>query len=197
MTTKRKNQDQEPQRVEADAATASEVPPDEAVAEQPSAAEAAAAPESRVAELEDKLLRARAELKNVQRRAAVERSEALRFGNAELMRSLLGVVDDLERSLAASRETTDVASLVAGVQLIYDNMMKAMRDHGLEEIVAKDQPFDPNVHEAMLQQPSEDRPPGTVVDEIARGYKLHDRVLRPTKVVVAREADVPGTDNAG
>ncbi|MFQ5494081.1 MAG: nucleotide exchange factor GrpE [Phycisphaerae bacterium] len=145
--------------------------------------------QARVEKLEDSLLRARADLQNQQRRAAVERSQAVRFGNAELMRSLLGVLDDFERCLAAGEETGGDDH---GVKLIYENLRQALVAQGLETIDALHQPFDPSVHEAMMQRPSDDHPAGTVVEQLAGGYRLHDRVLRPAKVVVATRSKRDG-----
>lgn len=146
-------------------------------------------PEVRIEQLEEKLARARAELQNAQRRHGVERAQAIRYANAEVMKSLLGVIDDFERSLAAAEDSDNLQAVVDGVRLVYDNLTKALRDHGLTLIPALHEPFDPEVHEAMLQQPSADFPSGTVLNEVAKGYRLHDRVVRPSKVIVSKEPD--------
>jgi molecular chaperone GrpE len=145
--------------------------------------------EAKVASLEDSLLRAKADYQNLQRRLTIERGEAVRYANAELMKSLLGVMDDFERSLDAAKNTDQVDALVDGVRLVYDNFMKALTSHGLQPIKALHQAFDPHVHEAMMQQPSADFSPGTVIDEVTKGYQLHDRVLRPTRVVVSKAVE--------
>jgi len=122
--------------------------------------------------------------------AAVTRAwtdKAIRFANADLMRSLLVVVDGLQRSLDAAANSSNLQAVFDGVRLVYDDLMKALGAHGLEPIEAHRKPFDPNVHEALMQQPSADAPAGTVLEEIARGYRLRERVLRPAKVVVAQE----------
>lgn len=143
-----------------------------------------------IEKLEDSLLRARADYQNLQRRAAIERSEAIRFANAALMKSLLGVIDDFERSLASSSTSGEREAVVDGVRLVYQNLMKALRDQGLETIVALHKPFDPSVHEAIMQQPSADHEAGTVMEELAKGYRLCERVLRPAKVIVSKAVDV-------
>ena len=148
----------------------------------------------KVAELEDRLLRAKADFQNLQRRTAIERSEAIRYANAELMKSLVGVLDDFERSLAAGVEATDVASVLDGERLIHENFRKALVDHGLELIRALHEPFDPSIHEALMQRPSDDHPPGTVLEEVAKGYRLRDRVLRPTRVIVSKADHTPDSD---
>ena len=149
--------------------------------------------ETRVAELEDSLLRAKADFQNLQRRAAVERSEAIRYGNADLMRSLLGAIDDFERSLAAAESSENYESVIEGVRLVHANLVKALNDHGLETIEALHEPFDPNIHEALMRQPSSVHEPGTVVEQIAKGYRLRDRVVRPAKVIVAAAPDTATT----
>jgi len=140
-------------------------------------------------ELEDALLRAKADYQNFQRRSAIERADAVRFANADVMRSVVGVIDDLERSLEAAKTSDNLGAVVDGVQLVYDNLQKALQAHGLERIEALHQPFDPNVHQAMLQQPTDDHPAGMVIEEIAPGYRLRDRVLRPAKVIVSKAVD--------
>ncbi len=148
---------------------------------------------ARVEKLEDSLLRAKADYQNLLRRSTTERGDAIRYANTELMRSLLVVVDDFERSLTAADASKNLAAVVEGVRLVYDNLRKALRDHGLEAIDALHKPFDPSVHEALMQQPSADHPPGTVVEQVATGYRLRDRVVRPAKVVVSRapKIDLP------
>ncbi len=153
--------------------------------------------QTKVNKLEDSLLRAKADYQNFLRRSAADRSMAIRYANAELMKSLLSVMDDFERSLEAARESHNLQAVVEGVQLVYDNLLKAMRAQGLERIAALHEPFDPNFHEAMMQQPSQDFPSGTVLEEVAKGYRLHDRVLRPTKVVVARTPEDHATQPEG
>lgn len=145
--------------------------------------------QGRVASLEDSLLRARADYQNLQRRGAQELGDAVRYANAELILSLLGVLDDFERSLEAAKSSDTPASVADGVRLIYDNLMKVLQAHGLELIDAVGKPFDPHVHEAMMQQPSADHPPGTVTAELAKGYLLRERVLRPARVVVSKVPD--------
>ena len=152
--------------------------------------------QARIDALEDNLLRARADYQNLQRRSAVQRSEVVLYANAALMKSLLSVLDDFTRSLAAAESSENLEALIDGVRLVYENFVNALRAQGLEPIEALHRPFDPNVHEAMMQRPCEDHPPGTVVDEVARGYRLWDRVLRPAKVVVSKAAEVERCDTA-
>ncbi len=145
-----------------------------------------AAMEAQIGRLEDALVRSKADYQNLQRRAATESIQTIRYGNAELFKGLLSVVDDFERALAAAEATENPDAVVQGVRMVYENLTKALVAQGLETIVALHQPFDPSIHEALMQQPSADHPAGTVIEEVARGYRLHDRVLRPSKVVVSK-----------
>ncbi len=143
----------------------------------------------RVSVLEESVLRAKADYQNIQRRVTIERTEAIQFANADLMKSLLAVLDDFERSIQSADAGDDPAAVLQGIRLVYDNFRKGLTDHGLECIDAAYKPFDPHLHEAMMQQPTDDHEPGTVINEIAKGYKLRDRVIRPAKVVVSKAAD--------
>jgi molecular chaperone GrpE len=115
-------------------------------------------------------------------------AETTRYANASLIQSLLGVLDDFERTLEHG-EATEASTVLQGVKISYDRFMKVLTDHQVERIEATGKPFDPRYHEAMMQQPAEGAEPGTVLQELQRGYKLHDRVLRPTKVIVAGEPE--------
>ena len=149
--------------------------------------------EARAGSLENALLRAKADFANLQRRAANERSEYLRYANAELIKSLLGVLDDLERSVAAVESGENAAALADGVRLVHANLKKTLAGAGLESIDAAGRPFDPALHEALVHQPTDEAPDGTVIHEIAKGYKLHDRVLRPARVAVAKAKAGPAS----
>ncbi len=157
----------------------------------PSAATVDAGPElqTKVEKLEDSLLRARADLQNAQRRASADRLDAVRYANAELMKSLVQVVDDFERALSTADRTKESRAFFEGMQLVYQNLTKALAEHGLETVDAMNQPFDPALHEALMQKPTAQHPAGTVIEQAAKGYRLRDRVIRPARVVVAKPAD--------
>jgi len=165
---------------------------------QPPAASAAndvAALHQEIAELRDKNLRLLAELQNQQKRFMREREEALRYAEAELARELLVVLDDLERTLAAATNTPDVATLTDGVRIVYEHFLKVLKRCHIEPIEAVGRPFDPAFHEALLQQPSAEYPAGTVVAELARGYRMRERLLRPSRVIVSSGAPpAPGAE---
>jgi len=138
-----------------------------------------------VAEWKDKYLRALAEQQNAMRRAANERDDSIRFANAGLLRSLLEVVDDFDRAMDAAQQAETAAGVVDGVKLVQEKLAKFLRDQNVEPIEAQGAMFDPGQHEALLQQPSAEHAAGTVIQQVQRGYRLRDRVLRPAKVIVA------------
>lgn len=146
--------------------------------------------QARVDSLEDSLLRVKAESQNIQRRAAAERSEAIRFANAELIKALIPVLEDFDRTLAAA-DASD-SSILEGTRLVHANLMKAMSDFGLEPIEAAGKAFDPSIHEALMHQPTDEIPPGQVLEQVTRGYRLRERVLRPARVIVSKAVDQGG-----
>jgi len=136
---------------------------------------------------EDELLRAVAELTNVNRRRKQEMDTIVQYAEEDLVRNLLPVLDDLDRALQASKDR-EHDSLGRGVALVRERLWKVLEKEGLEEIDAMGKPFDPELSEAVAQAPS-DRPVDTVVEVVARGYKFKGRVIRHAQVVVARAGE--------
>ncbi len=147
-------------------------------------------------DLRDKNLRLLAEVQNAGKRAEREKQESLRYAEADFAKDLLQVLDDLERTLQAAQTAADPQALAQGVRMVHDHFLKVLRARHIVPIDAAGQPFDPAHHEALLQQPSEEHPAGTVMQEVARGYKMHERVLRPTRAIVS-SGPGPGAQNAG
>jgi len=137
----------------------------------------------------DRLLRTTADLENFKKRAARERQEAIRFANASLFEKLIPALDNLDMALTAANnaEGDSVESLKAGITMIHTQLKNALAEAGLEEIDAANQPFDPNLHEAVSQEESAQTPEGHVVRQLRKGYRLRDRLIRPASVVVARK----------
>jgi len=137
----------------------------------------------------DRLLRATADLENFKKRAARERQDAIRFANASLFEKLIPALDNFDMALAAAQnaEGGSVESLKAGITMIHTQLKNALAEAGLEEIDAANQPFDPNLHEAVSQEESAETPEGQVVRQLRKGYKLRERLIRPASVVVARK----------
>ena len=135
--------------------------------------------------LHDLLLRKTAEFDNFRKRTERERSEFARRAAEDLLRDLLPLVDDLERALAVASETADGESYRTGVELIHRQLLELLRKRGVTPVAAVGEPFDPTLHEAVAQEPSDEHPEGTVVREFRRGYLLGDRLLRAAMVIVS------------
>jgi molecular chaperone GrpE len=131
------------------------------------------------------LQRSRADFDNYQKRVRRDQAEGQRHALGSFARELLPVLDNLERALEAARGQAESGPLIQGVALVQSNLQAILGRSGVTPIDALDQPFDPNVHEAVMQRPRSDVSPGTVVEVLEPGYRLHERVLRPAKVVVA------------
>jgi len=125
--------------------------------------------------------RTQADLMNYKRRAEQEKEEIGRFGNTAIMLSLLPIMDDLERALISIPDDLAKHSWVDGIRLIERKLQANLEVQGLSQVKALGEPFDPNLHEAMMQGKGKE---GTVVEEIEKGYKLNNRLIRPSKVVV-------------
>jgi molecular chaperone GrpE len=136
----------------------------------------------------DRLVRVSADFDNYKKRAARERQDAIRFANESLIAKLIPVLDNFEAALAAAQgsQTSAAEALTTGVNMIYTQLRTALADAGLEEIDAAGKPFDPNWHEAVAQQPSADVAEGNVLQQVRKGFKLKDRLIRPATVVVAK-----------
>jgi len=140
-------------------------------------------------EKQDRLLRALAEMDNMRRRVQREREDYTRYAAESLLRDLVPVLDNLDRAIAAARATQEAAKVLEGVELIQRELLKALERHGVTRYSALGQPFDPTRHEATARVVSPDQPADTVVHEIAPGYLLNGRVLRPAQVAVAVAPD--------
>jgi molecular chaperone GrpE len=165
-------------------------------AEQSLAADELAGTDERVAALQVKLadaekevLKSHAELENFRKRMQRDADQQLKFANVPLVRDLLEVVDNLHRALAsASQEGTGTSALRDGVQMVTDQLSGVLAKYACKPIEAQGQPFDPNFHAAIAQAPSAEVPAGHVLQEVAVGYTLHDRVVRPSQVIVSTGA---------
>jgi molecular chaperone GrpE len=140
-------------------------------------------------EKQDRLLRTLAEMDNMRRRAQREKEDYTRYATEALLRDLVPVLDNLDRALAAGRASADARGVVEGVELIQRELLRVLERHGVTRYSALGQPFDPNRHEATARVVSTTHEPGTVVSEVAPGYLLHGRVLRPAQVAVAAAPD--------
>ena len=155
-------------------------------AAQPQAAEDSTARlQAELAAAKDRELRCRAELDNFRKRAAREREDSLRYSNMGLFRDLLPVLDNVERAIQAAEKNADVAALLDGFKMVEQQLRDVLERNHCKPIDALHMPFDPNVHHAVMQQPSEEYPANTVLMVTQNGYQLHDRVVRPSQVIVS------------
>jgi len=134
------------------------------------------------AELEDRLLRMRAEFENARRRAERERSEYLQFASMDLVKDLLPVLDDFERAMRVETPDREYAK---GVELIYQRMYETLKRLGLEPIDTQGKRFDPNLHQAVERVPTENAEDQSILGEFQRGYQFKGKLLRPAMVKVA------------
>lgn len=138
----------------------------------------------------ERLLRTTADLDNFKKRAAREREEAIRYANESVMKKLIPVLDNFDVALAATSQTQNSGanqSLQEGVAMIHRQLRNVLVESGLEEVDATGKAFDPNWHEAVSQQETDKAPEGQVVQQLRKGYKLRDRLIRPASVVVAKK----------
>ena len=154
-----------------------------------------------VAALRDQLLRAVAETENVRKRAARERADMARYAISDFARDVVGIADDLARALdnlpEPVRALAEAEALVEGLELTRRNLDAAFERQGLVRIDPAGEPFDHNFHEAMFEIDDADAEPGAVVQVIQVGYRIHERLLRPARVGVARRPPAAAADSDG
>jgi molecular chaperone GrpE len=136
----------------------------------------------------ERLLRTTADFDNYKKRATREKQDATRFANEGLLEKLVPVLDSFDMALAATQNNQSEVgqSLRTGINMVYQQLKSALTDAGLEEVDATGKPFDPNLHEAVSQREDANLPEGHVVQQLRRGYKLRERLLRPATVIVSK-----------
>jgi len=137
-----------------------------------------------IVELKETLLRAQADFDNAQKRISRDQEEFLRFANSAILTELISINDDLNKAINTAEEKHKLEDFLKGVELISTNLNKLLEKHGLEKIKTINEKFDPNKHEALMKQPSE-QPENTVIEEIQPGYLLHGKVLKTAKVIIS------------
>lgn len=138
-------------------------------------------------QLYERLARAQADFANSRRRLEADKEQALQFANSTLIKNLLPVIDNFERALAVDPDKTDAATIQKGLQLVHDQMMNVLGAQSVEVIAPQPgTPFDPNRHQALMQQPSDQYKEPTVTQLLQKGYALHGRTLRPAQVAVSK-----------
>ena len=181
-------------------ATAADAEPENAAAAQASDVEAGQDSDPLTAmtaerdALKDQLLRALADTENMRRRSEREADTARKYGHTQFARDLVGAIDNLARALASAPEDKSsldesVQSLLTGIELSWTEIQSAIEKHGVRQINPVGEKFDYNFHQAMFEVPTNDQPPGMVLEVVQHGYALHDRLLRPAMVGVSKAAD--------
>jgi len=141
--------------------------------------------EEQVVELRGRELKAQAELENFRRRTLRDVDQQLKFASMPLVTDLLEILDNLNRAIESAVPGSSTESLVSGVKLVQQQFVNVLSKHHCKQVASVGMPFDPNVHQAISQQPSDSHAAGTVMVEHSVGFMLHDRVVRPSMVVVS------------
>ena len=149
--------------------------------------------EDKIKELEDKLIRTFAEMENQRRRFEKEKEDAFEYGGFSFAKETLNLIDNLERSTISLendeklKNTDALKKAIEHLDIIYKDMISILKKNNIEEIKSIDQKLDPNLHQAMLEIEDENKEPGTVVQEIQKGFMMKDRLLRPSLVTVSKK----------
>ena len=145
--------------------------------------------DKQIEDLQEKVLRAQAEVQNVRRIAAQEVTRARLYGAESLAREFLSVGDDLQRALDSSEDATDLDSMKEGLELTFKSFESALKSAGITSIDPAGEIFDPEKHEALSLVQDESREENTVIEVVQKGFMILDRVLRPAKVIVSKKKD--------
>lgn len=140
--------------------------------------------EAKLEQSEEKYLRLYAEFENYKKRTRQELDTERTYRAQSVLRDILPAIDNIERALAQQGESDEFKSLHKGVEMVYESLLHSLKENGLEVIEALDQPFDPNLHQAVMQDSDSSKDSGIVLEELQKGYKLKERVLRPSMVKV-------------
>lgn len=140
--------------------------------------------EAKLVEEENRFLRLRADFDNMRRRQQLDKEAAEKYRSQNILTDLLPVLDNFERALQVEITSEDAVALHKGIEMVYNSLLEATKKEGLELIPAIGEPFDPNVHQAVMQEQDADKESGIILKELQKGYKLKDRVIRPSMVSV-------------
>ncbi len=139
--------------------------------------------------LSDLLKRKMAEFENYKKRTETEISNIYKYAAEGFLKKIIAVYDDLARSLEHASEKSDMKALIEGLQMVFDKFTKTLEEEGVKKIEAKGKEFDYELHEALMQQPSDEVEPNTVLHEVEPGYTYKDKVLKHTKVIVSQATE--------
>jgi molecular chaperone GrpE len=141
---------------------------------------------NKLQESEDKTLRLAAEFENTKKRLEREREISLKFAEENILKELLPGIDNIERAMDQGKEASNIESLLEGVELTRNGLVATLEKYGVKAIEAMGQPFDPNIHEALAMEETDEMEPNMVLREFQKGYFYKDRLLRPAKVIVSK-----------
>lgn len=145
---------------------------------------------AKVKDLQDKVLRLHADFDNTRKRLEKERQDFIKFANEGIIVELLNILDDLERTVElAQAKHQDMPAFLKGVEMILAHLYEMLKDYGVRPIEAEGKLFDPNMHEALMQEENKEFPEHTIVEELQKGYLLNDRVIRTSKVKVSKRTE--------
>jgi molecular chaperone GrpE len=143
--------------------------------------------ENIAAENYDKYLRALADLENYKKRAAKEKQDTIKYGNENLIKDLLPLIDGIDRAMDCAEKSDDFEAFREGLKMLQDQLCTCLKKHGVETIDAEGHCFDPNIHEALMQVESAEHDANQVVSQLEKGYLLHGRLIRPAKVCICKK----------
>jgi len=151
--------------------------------------------EEKLKDSQDKLLRAMAEMENQRRRSEKEKNEAFEFGGFNFARESLSLIDNIDRAISSFKndetfkDLPNIDKIFDGIEIVKKDLLSIFKKNGIEEINCINKKFDPNFHQAMLEVEGSSKEPGTVVQEIQKGYMMKNRLLRPSLVGVAKKSE--------
>ncbi len=153
--------------------------------------------QGKLKDAESRVLRAQAELENYRKRMRREMEDDRKYAILPVLRDVLNVVDNLNRAIEAAEQSENTGGLLEGVKMVATQLETALEQHQCKRIESLGQPFDPNLHEAIGQEPSNDYPQNSVTRELRAGYVLHDRVIRPSQVFISTGSGDPPPARSG
>jgi molecular chaperone GrpE len=133
----------------------------------------------------NKFVRAQADLQNFRARTNKEKEQLLAYSSQRVIEALLPAMDNFERALAASKDSQEAGSLIQGVEMVFRQLQQVLEQEGVTTLPGVGEPFDPNMHQAVMQEENSDYESGIIIEEFQKGYKLKDRVIRPSMVKVS------------
>ena len=147
--------------------------------------------QSQLEQANDRVLRAQAELENVRKRSRRDMDEQRRYANLPLVADLLPAFDNLDRAVQAAEQNENATGLLEGVKMVAIHIQSVLEQYNCRRLASIGDTFDPNVHEAVAQEPSDEVPAGNITRELRVGYQLHDRIIRPSQVMVSTGSPHP------